>query len=317
MKKTSYNKATLIRELAFSAGITQKKARFVLDALTHIAYREAADEGFSIPGICRLDVIKRKPRRMKNPQTGETILIAEHNALRVRALKAAREAVTPPPENLVTVLPEEPRVPAELEDFSNAISFRCKKCGQEIEAPHAAIGVEAQCPACGAAITVPAASEPGTLHGPAAAPAPAAQPAAPAPAPQAAPELSGLPKQPSPAQAPAASQPEQKAHGGQTIRIDLAALGFAPPDDPAGPKTLPPKRMLSFFCKNCRQEIEAPADMAGTSSECPSCGVSFEVPFFSDPGTLHGSDLDTKKSGDADLKDIRARTIRIEVPDDF
>ncbi|MDD2459573.1 MAG: HU family DNA-binding protein [Kiritimatiellia bacterium] len=317
MKKTSYNKATLIRELAFSAGITQKKARFVLDALTHIAYREAADDGFSIPGICRLDVIKRKPRRMKNPQTGETILIAEHNALRVRALKAAREAVTPQPENLVTVLPDEPRVPVELEDFSNAISFRCKKCGQEIEAPHAAIGVEAQCPACGAPITVPAASEPGTLHGPApAAVAPAAQPAAPAPS-QAAPELSGPPTQPPPAQPPAASMAEQKARGGQTIRIDLAALGFAAPDDPAGAKTLPPKRMLSFFCKNCRQEIEAPADMAGTSSECPSCGVSFEVPFFSDPGTLHGSDLDTKKPGDADLKDIRARTIRIEVPDDF
>ncbi|HOM59448.1 MAG TPA: HU family DNA-binding protein, partial [Kiritimatiellia bacterium] len=167
MKKNTYNKATLVRELAFSAGITQKKARFVLDALTHIAYREAADDGFTIPGICRLDVIVRKPRRMKNPQTGETILIAEHRALRVRALKAARNAVTPPPENLVTVLPSEPRIPVELEDFSNPISFRCKKCGQEIEAPRAAIGVEAQCPACGAPVTVPAESEAGTLHGPA------------------------------------------------------------------------------------------------------------------------------------------------------
>jgi hypothetical protein len=45
--------------------------------------------------------------------------------------------------------------------------------------------------------------------------------------------------------------------------------------------------------------------------------VSFEVPFFSDPGTLHGSDLDNKAPGDPDVKDARARTIRIEVPDDF
>jgi DNA-binding protein HU-beta len=304
MKKKAYNKATLIRELAFSAGITQKKARFVLEALTHIAYREAADDGFTIPGICRLDVIQRKSRRMKNPQTGETILIAEHHALRVRVLKAARNAVTPPPDNLVTVLPQEAPAPAELEDFSNAISFRCKKCGQEIEAPHAAIGVEAQCPACGASITVPAESEAGTLHRPAV-PPPPAQADTPA-HPPAAPEP-----------APASGFAEQKARGGQTIRIDLAALGFAAPEEAAGPQTLPPKRMLSFFCKNCRQEIEAPADMAGTSSECPSCGVSFEVPFFSDPGTLHGSDLDNKAPGDPDVKDARARTIRIEVPDDF
>ena len=74
--------------------------------------------------------------------------------------------------------------------------------------------------------------------------------------------------------------------------------------------------MLSFFCKNCRQEIEAPADMAGSASECPSCGMSFEVPFFSDPGTLHGSDLEHKKIDADTLKDMRGRTIRIEVPDD-
>jgi len=316
MKKKAYNKATLIRELAFSAGITQKKARFVLEALTHIAYREAADDGFTIPGICRLDVIQRKSRRMKNPQTGETILIAEHHALRVRVLKAARNAVTPPPDNLVTVLPQEAPAPAELEDFSNAISFRCKKCGQEIEAPQAAIGVEAQCPACGASITVPAESEAGTLHRPAV-PPPPAQADTPALPPAAVPAaVPGTPPA-APEPAPASGFAEQKARGGQTIRIDLAALGFAAPEEAAGPQTLPPKRMLSFFCKNCRQEIEAPADMAGTSSECPSCGVSFEVPFFSDPGTLHGSDLDNKAPGDPDVKDARARTIRIEVPDDF
>ena len=58
----------------------------------------------------------------------------------------------------------------------------------------------------------------------------------------------------------------------------------------------------------------APADMAGSASECPSCGVSFEVPFFSDAGTLHGSDLEHKPSDV--IKEIKSRTIRIEVPDD-
>jgi DNA-directed RNA polymerase subunit RPC12/RpoP len=259
----------------------------VLDALTHIAYREATDAGFTIPGICRADIITRKPRRVKNPQTGEIILIAEHDTLRVRALKAARNAVTPQPDNLITVLPQAP-APAAFEDYSEAFSFRCKKCAQEIEAPRAAIGIQAQCPACGELITVPAESEPGTDT----------PPPAPAPRPDAAP--SG-----------------QKNRGGQTIRLDLVALGFTPSDEPAAARPPPAKRMLSFFCKNCRQEIEAPADMAGTASECPSCGVSLEVPFFSDPGTLHGSDLDSKKAEESALKDARSRTIRIEIPDDL
>ncbi len=315
MKKNTYTKATLVRELAFSTGITQKTARFVLDALMHIAYRETADQGFTIPGICRMDVITRKSRKMKNPQTGESILIAEHKSLRVRALKKARIAITPDPEGLITVLPPEEQ-PVVHEDFSKAVSFRCKKCNQEIEAPLSAAGIESECPACGTGIVIPKESEPGTLHGPAlptpppAAPAPAAPASAPAPAP------SG--SEPAPGAAPAPETPTSKPQGGQTIRIDLAALGFdtAAPAPAAAPKPPPSKRLLSFFCKNCRQEIEAPADMAGSSSECPSCGASFEVPFFSDPGTLHGSDLDQKKVDEGALKDMRSRTIRIEVPDE-
>lgn len=318
MKETSYTKASLIRELASAVGITQKKTRFMLDELTRIAYREAADGGFTVPGICRIDVVLRKPRRMKNPQTGETILIAEHRTLRARIVKAARNAVTPPPEDLVTVLPKEGPTQAELEDFSEAISFRCKNCRQEIEAPRAAIGIEAHCPACGSSITVPPESEADTLHGPALQSPPeptvppAAAPDAPTTAPAADPGTAPSVAEPS----PAVTFAEQKARGGQTIRIDLAALGFAP-DEESKSKTLSSKRMLSFFCKNCRQEIEAPADMAGTSSECPACGVTFEVPFFSDPGTLHGSDLDDREPGDPEVRDARVRTIRIEVPDDF
>ncbi len=315
IKKTTYTKSVLIRELAFSAGITQKKAKFVLEALQLVAYREAADQGFTIPGICRLDVIKRKPRKMKNPQTGENILIAAHDTLRVRILKKARNAVTPPPENLITLLPPTPVV---LDDFSKAISFCCKKCGQEIEAPQSAVGMQAECPACSTQVTIPAESEPGTLHGPDL----PEKPAAPAPAPTQA-QAPAAPQPPAAPQAPAASDTKPAPpppsdtglpkHKNQTIRIDLGALGLA--DTPASRTVLSPKRMLSFFCKNCRQEIEAPADMAGSSSECPSCGVSFEVPFFSDPGTLHGSDLEHKSGNEK--KEIKSRTIRIEVPDDF
>jgi len=317
MKTTGYNKTLLVRELAVSIDITQKKARILLETLRQIAYREARDQGFTLPGICRLDVIRRKARKMRNPQTGENLLIAEHDALRIRVLKIARNAVTPPPENLITVQPPEIQ-PQILEDFSKAVSFCCKKCGQEIEAPLSAVNLLAECPACGASITVPATSEPGTLHGPA---LPA--PATPSPAPVSAPAqgntsipASATPPEATPA-APAQPPTGESKFKGQTIRIDLAALGFDTAGTPAAQKTLPKKRMLSFFCKNCRQEIEAPADMAGSASECPTCGVSFEVPFFSDPGTLHGSDLEHKKVDPEELKDHKSRTIRIEVPDDM
>ncbi|MEI7901032.1 MAG: HU family DNA-binding protein [bacterium] len=297
MKKNAYHKSHLVRELGLNVGIPQKKVRYMLDTLKQIVYREACNEGITLPELCRFDIIRRKARKVRSPQTGEKFLIAEHDTLRVRVLKKARNAVTPLPKNLVTALPATP-APHVSDDFSKAVSFCCKKCTQEIEAPLSAVNLLAECPACGAPITVPSVSEPGTLHGPAR-PNPAATTGTPA-------ATSGV--------APNGADHKQKS---QTIRIDLAALGFDNAGTPAPQKTLPKKRMLSFFCKNCRQEIEAPADLAGSASECPACGVSFEVPFFSDTGTLHGSDLEHKKPDPQSLTELKNRTIRIEIPDDL
>src|SRR5690606_1357720 len=33
------------------------------------------------------------------------------------------------------------------------------------------------------------------------------------------------------------------------------------------------EQFVSFLCKSCGQEIEAPIDMAGSQDECPSCGA--------------------------------------------
>lgn len=306
MKKTKYNKAILVRELAFSTGLTQKKVRYLLEALQMIAYREAAVDGFTVPGICRLDVVTRKPRKMRNPQTGENILIGEHQALRARLVKQARDAVTPRPDDLITTLPPEPQI---IDDFSQAISFRCKKCQQEIEAPHGAIGMQAECPSCGNAVTIPAEAEPGTLHGPA---LPEPEPIA-APTPPETPAFQQV-QTPESIQSTPRPLPTLDKTKNQTIRIDLST--FMPSGDtPTARSGTRPKRMLSFFCKGCRQEIEAPADMAGLPTECPACSLNFEVPFFSDPGTLHGSDLE-KRSAE-DLREIKGRTIRIDIPDDF
>ncbi len=299
----TYTKYALIKELSDAACIKRKEARLALDAIFSIACREANLGGFSIPGLCRVDVITKKERRMRNPQTGQTILIAEHQAPRIRILKKAKETIVPDKKNIVTLLMEDGITPAAVEeevsveapreiiydDFSSAVSFKCKDCGGEIEAPAAAVGLTSECPVCGKPVTIPKESESGTIHGPKI-------------------EVLSLDTQIEEVARKAFSETDVAAQKNQTIRIDLSTLDLNTPEVPK-----PKPRIVSFFCKNCRQELEAPAEMMGMQSDCPDCGSSFEVPFFSEPGTLHGSDLE---KGDVKKTDkMNSRTIRIEMPD--
>ncbi len=299
----TYTKYALIKELSDAASIKRKEARLVLDALFDIACREANLGGFSVPGLCRIDVITKKERKMRNPQTGQSILITEHQAPRIRILKKAKDTIAPRGKNIVIPLMEDGITPVAAEeeapvttpreiiydDFSSAVSFKCQDCGGEIEAPAAAVGLSSECPVCGKPVTIPKESEPGTIHGPKI-------------------EAPSLDTQIEEAARNAFSGTDMAAQKNQTIRIDLSTLDLNAPDVPK-----PKPRIVSFFCKNCRQELEAPAEMMGMQSDCPDCGASFEVPFFSEPGTLHGSDLD---KGDGKKTDkISSRTIRIEMPD--
>ncbi|MGI5869931.1 MAG: HU family DNA-binding protein [Kiritimatiellia bacterium] len=301
----AYNKTDLIKELSEISGVTRREIRVVLDSLAEIACREAKDGGFTVPGICRLDRIRKKARRVRNPQTGQFLLISEHDAARVRLLKRAKDQISPPHKRLVTPLLEDGETPAPeqeeeeqvqeevsvvpreiiYDDFSVAISFKCKSCGGEIEAPAAAVGLTSECPVCGKHVVIPQESEPGTIHGPK-----IKQPTAE--------EIAEAKTVEAIAQAEAAPQMSK------TIRIDLSTLEVTPQHAPK-----PKQRIVSFFCKSCNQELEAPAEMMGMGTECPSCGNSLEVPFFSDAGTHGGSDLDKKDGAHS------ARTIRIEMPD--
>ena len=75
---------------------------------------------------------------------------------------------------------------------------------------------------------------------------------------------------------------------------------------------------LSFYCPACRQEIEAPADMASQETECPACAALIRVPAISDPGTLWGKPA-VKSDGpsQAQIDAKKSRTIRIELPDSW
>lgn len=221
---TTYLKSDLIAELAQVADISKVKAEAVINQLVQIACREARN-GFTVPGLCKLDVVRRKARKARIPSTGQRILIGEHDALRARPLKRASHAVAPRMPGLVQFIEEEPAaaekgaaatektVPAtEGQPFNpeGLVSFRCGACGQEIEAPFDMAGTASECPACGRRIEVPYVSEPGTLWGR----------TAPETKPPALPAMPAAPSDGAP-QVAAGTAAKNPAQMGRTIRIEL------------------------------------------------------------------------------------------------
>ncbi len=388
----TYSKSRLIKELAFMAGIPQIKSRAVIEALQAIIKREAAIAPFILPGICKFDTAMRKERRIRNPRTGEALILPAHKVVRLTPSKSLRQAVAPrvaaikaptpaaepaptdskpqapapeteqtvesaaaavpppvaaqpvttPPDKsqvespksqvedsgssaapqqssgaapqstpvaaedfiLPNIIPEAPRpaaaeppVPPEPQvpagpEFTVApngdITFHCPRCGQEIEAPGDMAGTDAECPMCGTPLHVPT------------------------PAGQA--NVATTAQAQDVVSASEAETIDPSALKNKTIRIDATELGFDTPAPAPKASGDDSSNMISFFCPGCHQEIEATADMAGTSSECPNCGTEFVVPYFSEKGTGHAKKeelFDPRKETEQ-----KHKTMRIDL-DDF
>ena len=87
-------KAAIVSCLAEKNDMTKKEAAAFLESLAALAYKEAK-KGFTIPGLGKLVVVKRKARMGRNPATGETIKIAAKKVLKFRIAKAAKDATLP------------------------------------------------------------------------------------------------------------------------------------------------------------------------------------------------------------------------------
>ncbi len=85
-------KAQIVKTLADKTDLPKKKITEVLEVLTQLAYKEAKN-GFTLPGIGKLVLQKRKARMGRNPQTGEPIRIPAKKVLKFRVAKAAKDAV--------------------------------------------------------------------------------------------------------------------------------------------------------------------------------------------------------------------------------
>lgn len=168
-------KQQLVAELATSAGLSKAAVTNLLDELSSISYREAKN-GFIIPGICKLKVVRKKPSKHRNPATGKMMLIGERDLLKIVPLKKAKTAITPNVDVEVKILEDTPApkkeqetvtgqppaptpAPQEQHDEAGQIVFECAECGSLIGAPPAEAGNQCQCPLCQAINTVPTRGE--------------------------------------------------------------------------------------------------------------------------------------------------------------
>ena len=314
-KKHMYTKSRLVKELSWKTELPQGKVKDLLTALAEIACREARDT-FVLPGLCKFELAHRKERKIRNPRTGDVLMLPEHDTLRIVAARAAKLAVAPKvtaiplaeyeathpksepsaapaaeqpaaaPVAEATAAPDPTPVPAQASD--GFVTFFCPRCHQEIEASYDMVGEEAECPACGNILKVPSASEKGSTR-----------------------DAPGQASDPQPQKevvsAAEAANLYPAMMKSRTIRIDSASLGLSEPtDEEVG--------MVSFRCHHCHQEIEASQDMIGEEAQCPNCSTMLLVPKQSEPGTLHAQSLDLNPQ---QLQAMKSRTMRIDMPDDF
>ncbi|MFW6152557.1 MAG: HU family DNA-binding protein [Verrucomicrobiota bacterium] len=237
--KRSMPKSKVISELAEATNVNKKSVADVLDNLALLAYREARN-GFIVPGICKLKVVKRKASKCRNPSTGSLMMIGEHDVLKMVPVKKAKDRVAPRPEGLVRHIPEQeqnvssasssppakavkkpPRTvsepDAEINAGSGQVLFECTECGSMVAAPVEEAGKQGECPFCGVEISIPSQEDIRRL--------------------------------------------------GEVEKLEA---------DKAPAHTI--EDFITFVCQTCGQEIEAPVDMIGMEVNCPTCASELHIP---------------------------------------
>ncbi len=85
-------KSQIADQIATKTGVTKKIAGEMLNLLAQLAYKNAKNS-FTLPGIGKLVLVKRKARMGRNPQTGVAIKIPAKKVVKFRVAKACKDAV--------------------------------------------------------------------------------------------------------------------------------------------------------------------------------------------------------------------------------
>ena len=90
-------KAQIVTALSEKLDITKKDVGNFLDTLNDLAYKETKKNGaFTLPGMGKLVLVKRKARMGRNPATGEEIKIKAKTVVKFRVAKACKDTIIPP-----------------------------------------------------------------------------------------------------------------------------------------------------------------------------------------------------------------------------
>ncbi|MEE8484702.1 MAG: HU family DNA-binding protein [Nitrospinota bacterium] len=85
-------KSQIMDTLAKENNMTKKQANEIVESLINLAYKESKN-GFTLPGLGKLVLVKRKARMGRNPQTGEPLKIPAKRVCKFRIGKACKDAV--------------------------------------------------------------------------------------------------------------------------------------------------------------------------------------------------------------------------------
>ena len=89
-------KSRVVSHFAEKFEFSRKTASAVIDEVAALAVSETKKTGsFTLPGIGKLVLVKRKARMGRNPATGATIKIPAKTVVKMRIAKAAKEAIVP------------------------------------------------------------------------------------------------------------------------------------------------------------------------------------------------------------------------------
>ena len=90
-------KSQTVSHFAKKFEISKRMASGIIDEVAALAVSETKKTGsFTLPGIGKLVLVKRKARMGRNPATGEAIKIPAKTVVKMRVAKAAKEAIVPP-----------------------------------------------------------------------------------------------------------------------------------------------------------------------------------------------------------------------------
>ena len=97
MAKKPMTKSQIVSHFAQKFALTKKIASGIIEEVAALAVSETKKSGsFTLPGIGKLVLVKRKARMGRNPATGEAIKIPAKTVVKMRVAKAAKEAIVPP-----------------------------------------------------------------------------------------------------------------------------------------------------------------------------------------------------------------------------